>query len=403
MGLSITGFEYYNFRNYATYAQHDLGNLTLFIGPNAVGKTNILEGLHLTTALRSFRNPKTEHLVRFNEQSAYVQTFMSGNDRVLDIKLTIENNKRIYTLNGKRRTPSSIRGTLPAVTFIPDDLQLIKGPHAQRRAHLDELGSQLSQNYYAVTKDYAKIVRQKNQYLKNLVSPDVLVSINEVLASIGAQYFVMRTRILNELTPYIQQFYTQISQRDEYIEISLVPSWLKETTSDDHPFVYDAFHVKQPADISFQSHGSQDIPLKELPSQPQTNSLKQHVQEELIQAMAVRGQKEFDRHISLFGPHADHINVFINGRNTQQFASQGQQRSLVLAYKLAEVALIKDRLNQSPVLLLDDVMSELDAQRRESLFRVISDSVQTFISATTLSYFSPEILDQARVVALDKE
>ena len=215
MSLTITGFDYYNFRNYARYTQQDLGNITLFIGPNAVGKTNILEGLHLTTALRSFRNPKTEHLVRFNEQSAYVQTFIGDDVRALDIKLTIQNNKRTYTLNGKRRTPSTIRGILPAVTFIPDDLALIKGPHAQRRTQLDELGAQLSQNYYAVMKDYLKIVRQKNHYLKNLASPDVLVSINEVLASIGAHYFVMRSRILHELIPYIQTFYTQIPKRDQ--------------------------------------------------------------------------------------------------------------------------------------------------------------------------------------------
>lgn len=399
MSLTITGFDYYNFRNYARYTQQDLGNITLFIGPNAVGKTNILEGLHLTTALRSFRNPKTEHLVRFNEQSAYVQTFIGDDVRALDVKLTIQNNKRTYTLNGKRRAPSTIRGILPAVTFIPDDLALIKGPHAQRRTQLDELGAQLSQNYYAVMKDYLKIVRQKNHYLKNLASPDVLVSINEVLASIGAHYFVMRSRILHELIPYIQTFYTQISKRDEEVAISLVPSWLKGTVSDDRPFllespeVYKSYNV---LNISTSSCSGDTFHVE----QPLT---KQGVQEELIRAMQERGQKEYDRHISLFGPHADHINIFINNRNAQQFASQGQQRSLVLAYKLAEVALIKDRLNQSPVLLLDDVMSELDADRRESLFKVVSDSVQTFISSTTLSYFSPEILDRAQVIHLDRE
>lgn len=399
MSLTITGFDYYNFRNYARYTQQDLGNITLFIGPNAVGKTNILEGLHLTTALRSFRNPKTEHLVRFNEQSAYVQTFIGDDVRALDVKLTIQNNKRTYTLNGKRRAPSTIRGILPAVTFIPDDLALIKGPHAQRRTQLDELGAQLSQNYYAVMKDYLKIVRQKNHYLKNLASPDVLVSINEVLASIGAHYFVMRSRILHELIPYIQTFYTQISKRDEEVAISLVPSWLKGTVSDDRPFllespeVYKSYNV---LNISTSSCSGDTFHVE----QPLT---KQGVQEELIRAMQERGQKEYDRHISLFGPHADHINIFINNRNAQQFASQGQQRSLVLAYKLAEVALIKDRLNQSPVLLLDDVMSELDADRRESLFKVVSDSVQTFISSTTLSYFSPEILDRAQVIHLDRD
>lgn len=399
MSLTITGFDYYNFRNYARYTQQDLGNITLFIGPNAVGKTNILEGLHLTTALRSFRNPKTEHLVRFNEQSAYVQTFIGDDVRALDIKLTIQNNKRTYTLNGKRRTPSTIRGILPAVTFIPDDLALIKGPHAQRRTQLDELGAQLSQNYYAVMKDYLKIVRQKNHYLKNLASPDVLVSINEVLASIGAHYFVMRSRILHELIPYIQTFYTQISKRDEKVAISLVPSWLKETVSDDRPFSLESLEVYKSYNVLNTSTSS----CLEDTFHVEQLLTKQGVQEELIRAMQERGQKEYDRHISLFGPHADHINVFINNRNAQQFASQGQQRSLVLAYKLAEVALIKDRLNQSPVLLLDDVMSELDADRRESLFKVVSDSVQTFISSTTLSYFSPEILDRAQVIHLDRE
>ena len=181
--------------------------------------------------------------------------------------------------------------------------------------------------------------------------------------------------------------------------ISLVPSWLKGTVSDDRPFslespeVYKSYNVLNTS-TSFCSEDTFHV------EQPLT---KQGVQEELIRAMQECGQKEYDRHISLFGPHADHINIFINNRNAQQFASQGQQRSLVLAYKLAEVALIKDRLNQSPVLLLDDVMSELDADRRESLFKVVSDSVQTFISSTTLSYFSPEILDRAQVIHLDRE
>ena len=112
--------------------------------------------------------------------------------------------------------------------------------------------------------------------------------------------------------------------------------------------------------------------------------------------------REHQRRLSLFGPHADQIVFLINGKDASHFASQGQQRSLVLSYKMAEVALLRDRLNQTPVLLLDDVMSELDEQRRTQLM-VISQDIQTFITSTNLSYFDDEFLSNVEIVELSQE
>ena len=130
---------------------------------------------------------------------------------------------------------------------------------------------------------------------------------------------------------------------------------------------------------------------------------RDEVKEQLDTVIEREFSREHQRRLSLFGPHADQIVFLINGKDASHFASQGQQRSLVLSYKMAEVALLRDRLNQTPVLLLDDVMSELDEQRRTQLIKVISQDIQTFITSTNLSYFDDEFLSNAEIIELTQE
>lgn len=372
MGLKIQQIHYRNFRNYKNYELTDIGDVTVFVGPNAIGKTNLVEGIQLITAFNSFRSSKTEHLVRFGEDSSFIRAVLGDGVRKLDIDFTIYEGKRSFSLNGKRKQIKNLRGILPSVVFSPDDLNFIKGSQSIKRAEIDNLGSQLSANYNNVRHDYERILKQKNRYLKEDTTHTFLESVNEVLTTIGSQFYVLRTRLVQELIPYIKTYYTELCVGKEEVSIAYIPSWLKY----------------------------EDPSLQEL---MESQLSRDEVKEQLDTVIEREFSREHQRRLSLFGPHADQIVFLINGKDASHFASQGQQRSLVLSYKMAEVALLRDRLNQTPVLLLDDVMSELDEQRRTQLIKVISQDIQTFITSTNLSYFDDEFLSNAEIIELIQE
>ncbi len=342
-----------------------LGSMTIFVGPNAIGKTNLVEAIQLCTACTSFRNPRPAHLVKFGEEQASSSALLSDGSRRLELELRASELGRSYFLNGKKKAASSLKGILPAVLFCPDDLNLVKGSSSVRRNQLDQLGCQVSSSYNSVLRDYAKIVQQKNRYLKEEVTHSYLMAINEVLARVGAQLFMLRVRLVEELIPYVNECYRGISSSKDEIALSYIPSWELDCPKASSDVVERAF-----------------------------------VEERLLEVLTSRFDDERRRHRSLFGPHADKVLFFINGKDASLFASQGQQRSIVLALKTAEVLLVRDRLNQDPVLLLDDVMSELDENRRHAFVESIPAEVQTFITATTRDYFDPVSLSRANVIDL---
>lgn len=372
MGLKIKQINYRNFRNYDDYQLDEVSDLTIFIGPNAIGKTNLVEGIQLITALNSFRSSKTEHLVRFGHDEALISAVLRDDVRKLDISFSIKEGKRIFTLNGKKKQKKSMRGILPSVVFSPDDLTFIKGSQSIKRVQLDELGDQLSSNYHSVRRDYERILKQKNRYLKETTAHSFLESVNEVLTMIGAQLFILRSGLVKELTPYIQRFYSELSSGHEEVDILYIPSWNK----------YRDDMIEKSLSEEFDRVG---------------------VKEKLDQIIDQEFSREHARGLALFGPHADQIIFTIDGNDASHFASQGQQRSLVLSFKMAEVALLKDKLGQTPVLLLDDVMSELDEARRSQLIRIIAGDMQTFITSTNLSYFDKNFLQDASIIHLDDE
>ena len=372
MGLLIHTIECRNFRSYRSFTLDDIGDLTLIVGPNATGKTNLLEGIQLTTAFSSFRHPKVDHLLKEGEQAGCFKSNLCGDGRSLDVELRITPEKRDFFLNGKKKRAHTLRGLLPSVLFCPDDLDLIKGSQKVKRAELDLLGSQLSPGYNAVRKDYEKILRQKNSCLKQEMTHSYLLSVNEVLAAIGAQLYHLRSQLIKALIPYIQSYYEELSQGREQVQISYVPSWERKK--------YDLESYRE-----FEWYE------------------RSYAQNALIEAMERDSVKEHERHMSLYGPQVDRVEFYLNRKNASTFASQGQQRSLVLSYKMAEVALIRDKLGQNPVLLLDDVMSELDTIRRRALLSLLTEGIQTFITATNAESIDENLLDKARIVTLSYE
>jgi DNA replication and repair protein RecF len=370
MSLHISELQLVDFRSYHRFQLSDLSDLTIFVGPNAVGKTNLLEAIQLTTALTSFRSATTDQLIRWGADQARVTTRMIGDNRNLDVSLILQPKSRRYRLNGKPIRPADLQDTLPAVAFNPDDLMLVKGSPSARRRALDALGGQLSANYRSVKRDYDKIVQQRNKLLKQDVPALFVESLDEVFCKVAAQLSRYRLQMFQRLRRVFTERYGQISTGSEHASLRYRLSWESSDSAD-----------------SLIADG------KQLPD-------REELQQCIARALQGAAEEERIRKRSLVGPHRDTLDFLLNDHDAGEYASQGQQRSLAIAFKLTELALIEERRRQRPVLLLDDVMSEIDAARRSLLTEYLQGASQTFITTTNLGYFTPEILSSARIVQL---
>lgn len=376
MSLVVNRISFSDFRNYSSLALDGLGPLTIFCGRNAVGKTNIVEGIQLLTALASFRHPTVEQLVRTGAASARIEADVSDGNRELSVSCSIGEGKKRYALNGKAKRPHDLAGLVPSVAFTPDDLDLVKGAMSVRRAALDALGVQLSRNYYVVKRDYEQVVRYKNRLLKEEAGDDLVASINETLLTCGSALTCYRAALFGRLSPALSECYGEISDGGEQLRVRYVPSW-----------------EERPGSL-WEALGGQ------AGESPEAAISRDDARAALERALAVRGAEERARRRAVVGPHADRVEFFIDGADASVYGSQGQQRSCVLAFKMAEVAAVESVLNQKPVLLLDDVMSELDEVRRRALVGFLGKDVQTFITTTNLSYFDFSTLGRARIIEL---
>ncbi|MCR2034043.1 DNA replication/repair protein RecF [Adlercreutzia mucosicola] len=380
MTLHIESLVFRNFRNYETLALGGLGEITVLVGQNAIGKTNIIEGVQLLTALTSFRHATRDQLIRHGSESARLEAAVSDGNRALEITLALDDKSRKYQLNGKAKRPGDLKGLVPSVIFTPDDLDLVKGSMTGRRAALDTLGSQVNKNYYALRRDYEKVIRHKNRLLKDEADPALVEAINEMVVTCGAQLVCYRTALFARLVPRIVEKYRQISQGREMLSAVYVPSWARPTATANSADSSPAFVALSP---------EEHTPLQ-----------RDKAREALARALHERAGEERRRGRAVVGPHADEITFLLDSQDASLFGSQGQQRSIVLAYKLAEAAVIEEVLEQKPVLLLDDVMSELDGARRAALVEAMERGSQTFITTANLAYFDRDMLNRSNVVSL---
>lgn len=374
MGLYLSKVSLNNFRSYKEFNLQFSGPLTIFYGENAAGKTNILESIQFLTALHSFRHPLSSQLIFWGADNALLNAeLQSPEGRHLDLKILFSEKGRSYSLNGKVRKIIELQGLLPSVCFTPDDLNLVKGSNSIRRESLDRIGAQINKVYYQLYRDYLKILKQKNHLLKEGVSSTYRASVDEVFINLSTKLTFKRAELVDRIRPFLQEYYHIISQGSEKVEVLYIPSWLEKTNSTN----YATFDI---VDSNFET-------IRSL-----LNSVITH-----------NSLQEQRRGHALFGAHADRVAFLINNHDASSFASQGQQRSLVLAYKLAEVSFIQQVCKQKPLLLLDDVMSELDESRRDALLEFIQDDIQTFITTTNLGYFSTPFQQGAQIVYLHKD
>lgn len=353
-----------DFRNYKEFTLTLHEQLTVIHGPNAAGKTNLIEALQLVTAGESFRKPLWKDIIREGAERSRISMSAEGDGRLLQVALDVEAGKgRQYSVNSsRRRSISGSTGSLPSVLFTPEDLNLIKGPSEQRRTAIDALGEQLSNNYKTLRREYLRVLRQRNNLLKEAVDTPQLEVWTAQLVHSGARLMKHRSQLVQKLATHLEMIHQEITG-EAGLTVRYLPSWDRSRTQ-------------------------------------QQTEVTSEWDRMFTQALSLSESAEVRRGATLVGPHKDEIEILLAHKSARAFASQGQQRSIALAWKLAEVDVIQEVLGVQPLLLLDDVMSELDGARRELLTERVQQTAQTVITTTNLPYFDQRLLSRGVVVSL---
>lgn len=339
--MIIKSMELQNFRNYENLRILFEQGTNIFFGDNAQGKTNILEAVYLSGTSKSHKSSKDKEMIRFGEQEAHLRTIVvkKGREYQIDVHLKQNKTKGIAVNKVPLKKASELFGILNLVFFSPEDLNIIKNGPTERRRFLDFELCQLDKIYFSDLFLYHKILNQRNKLLKDMVyKPDLMDTLSVwdmQLEETGKKIICRRTQFVEELNGIVQQIHANISGGKETLILQYEPS----------------------------------------------------VSEDCFAQQLIRA-RERDRKLCFtsIGPHRDDFLFSVNGVDIRKFGSQGQQRTAALSLKLSEIELVKRTVFESPVLLLDDVLSELDNNRQNYLLNSICDT-QTLITCTGLDEF----------------
>ncbi|MEH2135832.1 DNA replication/repair protein RecF [Nostoc sp.] len=353
------------FRNYQDQKVEFNAAKTILVGNNAQGKSNLLEAVELLATLRSHRMTRDRDLVQEGEAIAQINATLERQTGISDLTLTLRRNgRRSVAINGESiRRQMDFLGVLNAVQFSSLDLDLVRGGPEGRRNWLDTLLIQLEPVYAHILHQYNHVLRQRNAFLKRHVETLNATSLQSELAVWDAQLATTGTRV--------------IRRRDRAIQ-RLAP-------------IASAWH----ASIS----GSTEVlQIQYMPNIPLENNHPEEVQQAFLAKIQQRTVAELHQGTTLVGPHRDEVELTINQTPARQYGSQGQQRTLVLALKLAELQLIEEIVQEPPLLLLDDVLAELDLSRQNQLLDAIQDRFQTLITTTHLGSFDSQWLKSSQII-----
>ena len=328
-----------SFRNYAECTFTPAEGVTVLLGDNGQGKTNLLEAVYLTCTGRSHRTRQDKELIRRDDEFASVRIRTERRDGSHDVEILLPRaGKRQIKVSGQEVGRSGdLLGHVTGVLFSPEDLRTVKDGPAERRRFVDMALSQLSPGYYLTMQRYNRALKQRNQLLKDaLAQPGLIGTLDawdEQLAQNGEALMRMRREYIEALNAEAARTHTEISGEQERLSIRYAPSIEGES-----------IHA-------------------------------------LLEALFAARENDLRRLTTTLGPHRDDVNVLINDWDVRAYGSQGQQRTAALSMRLSELTVMHERLGEWPVLMLDDVMSELDPGRRRRLLERLT-GIQTLVTCT---------------------
>ncbi|MBO5031156.1 MAG: DNA replication/repair protein RecF [Lachnospiraceae bacterium] len=339
--MLIKSLELENFRNYKTLSIHFDSGTNILYGDNAQGKTNILEAIYLSATTKSHKGSKDRDIINFAADEAHIRTYVIKDELENRVDMHLRKNKsKGIAINGQKiKKAADLLGLLNVVFFSPEDLSIIKNGPAERRRFVDMELCQLDSFYLHHLNNYNKIVNQRNKLLKELyLNPglkDTLFVWDSQLVSYGSRLIASRKAFVNQLNDIIYEIHKKLSGGKEELKI-----------------VYEPDVAPEEFEQKLRSCQEKDIRLKQ----------------------------------TSVGPHRDDFSFIAGEVDIRKFGSQGQQRTAALSLKLSEIELVKKITKDTPLLLLDDVLSELDSSRQNYLLNSIGD-IQTIITCTGLEEF----------------
>lgn len=365
--MKLTNLQLQNFRNYESVQLEFTDGVHVFIGENAQGKTNLMESIYALAMTKSHRTTNDKELIGWNKEFATIKGTVEKTTTKTNLELQFSKKGKIAKVNYlEQKRLSSYLGNLNVILFAPENLTLVKGSPQNRRKFVDmELG-QMSSLYLYDLVEYNRVLKQRNTYLKQLAikkkQPDEYLDVlSEMLSELASKIVFHRLDFMKQLEALAIPIHDQLSLGREKFS------------------------------VSYQA----TIPLEDglTPSQMKEIYMNQFKKNQT---------READQATTLIGPHRDDLIFYLNEVPVQTYGSQGQQRSTVLSLKLAEIELMKLSTGEYPLLLLDDVLSELDDDRQTHLIKAIGNKVQTFITTTSLDGIKQQFINEPVVIPIEK-
>lgn len=365
--MRLNSLKLTNYRNCQDLELNFDKSKVLIIGKNAQGKTNILESIYFLSTLKSPRTSNLLELIKFNEKQFKLEAEIIKANTNIDLAYQYNNEKkREVRVNGVKSTIKDFKSVLKTVLFSTTDLLLLRGVPQDRRGWLDRAIMQIYPAYDDRLSKYDKIRVQKNNFLKECAktgkkNDSLLEVFNEQLSITGSNIIYIRKKFIKEIERLAKNKHQTISETEDLT-------------------------IKY--DCSFDIHSENDETIED-------------IQYSFLESLEERKLEEMRRCQSCVGPHRDDIIFYINNQEATKFASQGQQRTIVLALKLSELDLITDKTDDEPILLLDDVLAELDDLRQNYLLKSINTETQTIITSVDTILFEDEFLKDVEIYKIE--
>lgn len=354
--MIIKSVDLKNFRNYKNLSLSFDKGINILYGNNAQGKTNLLEALYVSGTSKSYKNSKDREMINFDENEGHIKTIIEKASREYRIDVHLKKNKAKGIAINKIpiKKTSELFNLLNIVFFAPEDLSIIKNSPSERRNFMDNELCQIDKVYFYDLKKYQKVLEQRNKLLRDLANNNSLIKTldvwDEQLLFYGKKIIKRRSEFIKELQNIIFYIHKRLTKEKEDIKIS-----------------YES-------DCSFENF-----------------------EEKLLRAR----EKDIKFLQTSVGPHRDDISIKVKNVDMRKFGSQGQQRTCALSLKLSEIEIIKKNVNETPILLLDDVLSELDDKRQYDLLKSIGD-IQTIITCTGLKSFIDKRFKMDKIFKVEK-
>lgn len=363
--MILKKIELHNFRNYESLMTRFYKGINIIYGDNAQGKTNLLESIYVLGLTKSHRSFIDDNLIKNGCESLMIKGIVSGGLFDKELQITIDNKSKGYKIDDNSiKKVSDYISNMNIIIFYPDDLETLKGSPQLRRKYLNTELSQLYNSYYVVLNDYNKLLKMRNDYLKKMFKgQDVDMNYFDIITSYLIEkaiiIYQMRYKFIEKINETCGQIYKDIMGIED-------------------------FHIEYVSNMKIDD--MKDPKLKD--------KLFEQYKKQLSYEQRVC--------ITTIGPHKDDFNFMVGENNLKLYGSQGQQRIAVLTLKLAEIPIFKKYKETTPILLLDDVFSELSDDKKNNLIKYISKDIQTIITTTELNNLDSKLVKKAKLFKIEQ-